>query len=145
MICRQTRSPAGDRLQRDRIPRKNHGCVQASASILVQSFQKTVTARNQSSAAVLGFEAEIGQIAEGHGLSVDESRCNRARAETGDPSSFAIASNSHLKEISANTAGREEIRFAFERHTDRAGNGVTAQQRPKFLVIGRGRQFNIES
>src|SRR5213078_3707106 len=105
-----------------RISRKDHGRIQASAAVLVQSFQKTVTARDQGSAAVLGFETEIGQIAKWHRFPVDKGRCNRARAETSDPSSFAIASNSDLKEISANTAGREEIRFAFEGHTDRTGN-----------------------
>ena len=122
VISRKSSTSTGDRGEGDVILAENYSRVEASATIRVQLPEEAIPARDQRAAAVLVFEAQVGQISERYRLAADESVSNRASAESDDFAGCAIAPDTDLKEIPANVAGIIEAGLTLEGHTDLARN-----------------------
>src|SRR5712692_17733 len=144
VIPGETGAPARKGSESDMISCEDHRRIERGTTVVVQILQEPVAACDESSAAVVGFQAEIGQIPHRRWVAIHEGRRDRASAQTDNLSSPAIAPNSDLKIISPNVAGVEETGLAFEGYANRTRNSIAPQQLPKFEVIGRSREVDIE-
>jgi hypothetical protein len=89
--------------------------------------------------------AELTQVTDAIGASVDEHGTFGAARYGGDPAAASFARDHRLVTIALGSGGTGAVRFAFERQRDISRQRVLAQQPANVDIVTCSRQTDVES